>query len=87
MKLFTRIYAIALLGLLGLLAALLLLTQQVQQMRQAELQGLRDGHLLRNLRTAAARQQTPHSVHNAVQHPTQGNRLHAFHFFIRKIHS
>ena len=37
MKLFTRIYAIALLGLLGLLAALLLLTQQVQQMRQVVL--------------------------------------------------
>lgn len=53
MKLLTRIYAIALLGLLALLAALLLLTQQAQQTRQAELQALRDGHLLRNLRTAA----------------------------------
>ena len=53
MKLLTRIYAIALLGLLALLAALLLLAQQAQQTRQAELQALRDGHLLRNLRTAA----------------------------------
>ena len=53
MRLLTRIYAIALLGLLALLAALLLLTQQAQQTRQAELQALRDGHLLRNLRTAA----------------------------------
>lgn len=48
-----RIVAIALLGLLALLAALLLLSQQARQQRQADMQLLRETHLLGNLRTDA----------------------------------
>lgn len=53
MKPQARVVAIALLALLALLAALLLLGRQVQQARQAELQLLRETHLLGNLRSDA----------------------------------
>ncbi len=53
MRSLARIGAIALLGLLAMLAALLLLTRQAEQAREAEMQGLRDAHLLGNLRTDA----------------------------------
>ncbi len=56
MKLSGRIHAVALLGLLAVLAALLLLSQQARQARDAEMQVLRDRHLLGNLRTEVENQ-------------------------------
>ncbi len=53
MKARARIVAIALLALLALLAALLLLDQQARQARQAEVQLLRESHLLGKLRSDA----------------------------------